>query len=379
MTAPAVRPSGFTRDGRQPRLVTTGPRDLALIEDAARMLAEARSLDDIRDIKSLAVAAQAYARKNGLGLDAQNNAGAIAIEAGIRLGEVLAEMRENDARASRGGDRGGERTSQNGTFDPPTLADLGISRRESAQAQALAASADEVRESVARSRAGRRPVTLGRAERVARDVKARRDRGERLGAPITQPAACDLRRGDFRTVLADLPDHSVDLILTDPPSPDAYLPLWSELGGFAKAKLAPHGVLATMSGHAHLPEVMARLGEHLHYRWIIAYLTRGSAARIHARNVTVGWKPVLVYGSLARWFHDVARSDGPDKAFHISGQSVSGMADLLGKLADPGQIICDPFAGGGTTAVVALAEGCSFVDAEIDQAVIESAWRRLAA
>ena len=57
------------------------------------------------------------------------------------------------------------------------------------------------------------------------------------------------------------------------------------------------------------------------------------------------------------------------------GQSVSGM----GLLADPSQVVCDPFAGGGTTAVVALGCGCSLIGAESDEATFEVALRRPAA
>lgn len=108
---------------------------------------------------------------------------------------------------------------------------------------------------------------------------------------------CDLRCGDFRDVLANIPDGSIDLILTDPPYPAEFLPLWTALAQFAVAKLAPQGVLAAMSGQTHLPEVIARLGEHLTYRWMIAYRMSGAANVVHARRVSTMWKPVLVYGS----------------------------------------------------------------------------------
>ena len=101
---------------------------LAILEGASRMLAEARTLDDLRRIRSLASAAQAYARKQHLGLAAQNDAGVIAIEAAIRMGEVLREMRETGERADVGERK---QMSENGT-SAPTLEDLGIPRKEAA-------------------------------------------------------------------------------------------------------------------------------------------------------------------------------------------------------------------------------------------------------
>lgn len=197
---------------------------------------------------------------------------------------------------------------------------------------------------------------------------------------IERPAELltDIRLGDFREVLADIPDGSVDLILTDPPYPAEFLPLWSDLAIFAKRVLSPSGVLAAMSGQTHLPGVFQRLGEHLTYRWTMAYLMSGSANVVHARRVSTMWKPVLVYGSSDRRLHDVATSKAADKEFHGWGQSESGFYDLISLLADPGAVVCDPFLGGGTTAVVAAARGCHFIGAEVDEAVFATAKARLA-
>jgi hypothetical protein len=219
------------------------------------------------------------------------------------------------------------------------------------------------------------PLPRRRVLRLIRDDDAD------MRPPVDRPAELlsDIRLGDFRRVLADLPDESVDLILTDPPYPAEFLPLWSDLAIFAKRVLSSSGVMAAMSGQTHLPEVYRRLGEHLPYRWTMAYLMSGAANVVHARRVSTMWKPVLVYGSTDRRLHDVATSKAADKEYHGWGQSESGMFDLLRLLADPGATICDPFLGGGTTAVVAAAYGCHFIGAESDAEVHGRAVRRLAA
>lgn len=219
------------------------------------------------------------------------------------------------------------------------------------------------------------PLPRRRVLRLIRDDEA--DLRPEPERPVDLLA--DIRLGDFRAVLADIPDGSLDLILTDPPYPAEFLPLWTDLAKFAAVKLAPHGMLAAMSGQIHLPEVYARLGEHLTYRWTMAYLMAGAANVVHARRVSTMWKPVLVYGSSGRRLHDVATSKAADKDFHGWGQSETGMYDLLRLLADPGATVCDPFVGGGTTAVVAQAHGCHFVGAEIDEGTYRTATKRLAA
>lgn len=221
-----------------------------------------------------------------------------------------------------------------------------------------------------------RTLDLKRIERIARD-NAPKDAPERVALPPT----CDLRLGDFREVLADVPDGSVDLILTDPPYPAEYLPLWSGLGELAARVLRHGGLLAAMSGQTHLPDVMARLGEHLPYRWTMAYLMPGKASVVHARAVSTQWKPILVYGSSdGVRFHDVVSSDEGDKSHHDWGQSESGMHALVRALAEPGAVVLDPFMGAGTTGVAAIRDGyCSrFIGVDIDGLAVGKAERRLA-
>lgn len=226
-----------------------------------------------------------------------------------------------------------------------------------------------------------RTIQLKDAERQVREA-----RRERAPVPDATPkTGVDVRHGDFRKVLADVPDGSVDVILTDPPYPAEFLPLWSALGQFAARVLRPGGSLLAMSGQSYLPAVMSRLGEHLEYHWTLAYLTPGGqAVQLFDRKVNTFWKPVLWYtfGAYAgRWVGDVARSDvnANDKRFHGWGQSESGTYDLLSRIAEPGMVVCDPFLGGGTTAVVAAAYGCLVIGAESDLSVYRRAVARLAA
>jgi site-specific DNA-methyltransferase (adenine-specific) len=224
-----------------------------------------------------------------------------------------------------------------------------------------------------------RTVHLKDAERIARE----HTRDTSVPPMRTGPEGVDIRAGDFRDVLADVPDGSVDLILTDPPYPAEYLPLWSGLGEFAARVLRPGGSLLAMSGHLYLPDVFSRLSEHLTYHWTLAYLTPGGqAVQVFPRKVNTFWKPVVWYTRPpyeGRWIGDVARSDvnDNDKRFHGWGQSESGMYDLLSRIAEPGDTVCDPFMGGGTTAVVAAAYGCKVIGAELEPKTLARAMARL--
>lgn len=178
-------------------------------------------------------------------------------------------------------------------------------------------------------------------------------------------------RGDFRT--ADVADASVDWIITDPPYPAEFLPLYGDLGAFAERVLRPGGSVVAMVGQSYLPAVMAQLGERLTYHWTLAYLTPGGqAVQLWDRKVNTFWKPLLWYvkGDYAgKWIGDVARSEvnDNDKRFHDWGQSESGMADIVERFTEAGELILDPFGGGMTTGIVAQALGRRFIGIEIDE------------
>lgn len=194
----------------------------------------------------------------------------------------------------------------------------------------------------------------------------------------------DLRHGDFQSVLGDIEPGTVDAIITDPPYPAEFLPLYAKLAEHAAQWLKPGGICAVMSGQIHLPEVMTLLGEHLDYHWTVAYLTPGGqAVQIFPRKVNTFWKPILIYrngeGDAGEWFGDVAKSEvnDNDKRYHHWGQSESGMADLIKRLSRPGDMIVDPFLGAGTTGVAALALGRSFIGCDVDADHVEAAQDRL--
>jgi site-specific DNA-methyltransferase (adenine-specific) len=324
--------------------------ELTLLAEGTRMLDAARSFNELRDVRDLAIAAEAYAKAHKLGRDAQAYAVEIALLASRRMAEQDPPSKPWH----------GESTA--GAVDIPQ-------QRRSENRELLAVTEDELRVIVR----GLRDPSRSRGHRLARDRRAK----TRDPLPVPVVGAADIRLGDFREVLADVADGSIDVVLTDPPYPGEFLPLWSDLGAFAARVLRPDGLLVAMSGQLHLPEVYRRLSEHLPYRWTIAYVATGHATVVHARRIHSMWKPVVVYGGTSRRLYDLARSGFAEKRDHPWGQSESGFTSLLQLVADPGQFVCDPFLGAGTTAVVALRHGCPFIGAEIDETHYRTALGRV--
>jgi ParB-like chromosome segregation protein Spo0J len=226
-----------------------------------------------------------------------------------------------------------------------------------------------------------------RTERIARETEADRRRAEPTSTQ-TVDGIVDIRHGDFREVLADIPDGSVDAIITDPPYPAEYIPLFGDLSKLAARILAPHGVLVAMTGQAWLRQYLEQLDTHLAYRWTAAYIAQGARTRMHAAKVGTGWKPLLVYrrrdaADLPFLVDDLfdsasGTSDGVDKQFHHWGQSESGIAEQVERFTQPGQLIVDPFLGGGTTAVACRALGRQFIGCDLDAAHVATSRERVA-
>lgn len=226
-----------------------------------------------------------------------------------------------------------------------------------------------------------RVLDVKRIERIARETEAERRRADPI-EPVTIHGAVDIRLGDFRQVLADVPDGSVDAIITDPPYPGEYIPLFGDLSELAARILAPHGVLVAMTGQAWLRQYLEQLDKHLAYRWTAAYITQGPRTRVHAAKVGTGWKPLLVYRrrdatDLPFLVDDLFDSAGDDKRHHHWGQSESGIAEQVERFTQPGALVVDPFLGGGTTAVVCRDLGRRFIGCDIDAAHVAASRERL--
>ena len=225
------------------------------------------------------------------------------------------------------------------------------------------------------------------AERGLMQVDRRRKREERAAEKDSELLArtpssdVDLHHLPVAELHTVVPAGSVDVIFTDPPYPREYLPAWGELAAFAAHALKPSGVLVAMSGQSYLPEVMVSLGEHLTYRWTVAYLMPGADTTIWPRKVKTRWKPVLVYGAAEEWLNiDVVHADtlqAQDDRLHQWGQQAPGVVRLLEPFVKPGYVVCDPFVGGGTSALAARVHGCAFIGADSDATQLDTTRERV--
>jgi hypothetical protein len=188
--------------------------------------------------------------------------------------------------------------------------------------------------------------------------------------------ACDFRQ-------AEIADESVDIIITDPPYPQEFVPLYEDLAKFAARVLKPGGSCIAMIGQSYLPDIVAGMAKHLRYHWTCGYITPGGqSVQLWERKVNTFWKPLLWFtkGDYAGdWVGDVCKSEtnDNDKNHHHWGQSESGMADIVERFTSRGSVVLDPFLGGGTTGVVCVTKQRTFIGIEIDKEVASKAEQRI--
>lgn len=190
--------------------------------------------------------------------------------------------------------------------------------------------------------------------------------------------------GDALELIQDIPNESVDLIFTDPPYLKEYLPLYGWLSEQANRVLKPNGFLLTYAGGYHKAKVIECLSEHLEYFWDFVVLHRTMSSMIWDKRVIARYKSILAYrkkGSKAKPRMNVlaviSEISGPDKRFHRWGQTETAARYLIECFTHEGDLVLDPFIGGGTTPWVCSRIGRSCIGFEIDPAAAEIARSRL--
>lgn len=200
---------------------------LVLLSKANQMLAECKTIDEAKDLMDIASAAKHYAQKHKLGKEAVNHAREIEIRAEILLGEFLKQMEKNKGTLKVG----------NAVVTPgyhgkiPTLAEIGVTKKESSESQRLANLPESEKEKVILGKIPKKNAIRKNKETETREAK------------IAQPLPKDLYQilladppweyehsvSDSRKIENQYPTMSLEIIcnLKIPAAPDSLLFLWA--------------------------------------------------------------------------------------------------------------------------------------------------------
>ncbi len=188
-------------------------------------------------------------------------------------------------------------------------------------------------------------------------------------------------QGDALEVLRGMEAGSVDLLFADPPYgvgkaewDGEFLYEWLPLA----ARLV-RGCMVVTPGIVNLLKMPESVGE-LRYRWTCS----GWIANALVRGA-VGfgnWIPALLYcaddKSVYRQAQDAKRIViGGDMPPHPSPKPIEFMRWIVGTFSEPGELVCDPFCGSGTTGVACMELGRRFVGIELSENYCAMARRRI--
>ena len=186
---------------------------------------------------------------------------------------------------------------------------------------------------------------------------------------------------DFRAL--EVPDQTLDMFFTDPPYQLSDLSLFEALGEFASRKLKPGGILLTYVGTRELIPAGHLMEKHLKYYSLVIVRNHGGVfVPVVGRKLMHGYKTLLYYsnGPLPRdtsVLYDYMEGSAKEKELHPWQQPVGEALKYIGDLSKPGDLICDPFLGSGTTAVACERLSRRFVGCDVDLGCVNMARKRV--
>lgn len=220
---------------------------------------------------------------------------------------------------------------------------------------------------------------------------------------------------DPLTGLASLPDKSVDHVLTDPPyEAEAHSDMVRRLDGPGRGRSVP--VSAPLDFGSMDEEVRSRVAFEMvrvTRRWLVVFCQAEGVTAWREALVAAGgsyrraciWvkpdgmpqisgdRPGMGYESIvtahaggrSRWngggrvgVYTFLRCQGGVKSLHPTQKPLDLMEALVRDFTDPGELVCDPFAGSGTTGVACKRLGRRFIGFERDPKYHAIAVKRIA-
>ena len=200
------------------------------------------------------------------------------------------------------------------------------------------------------------------------------------------PRTIAIHHADARVFANALPDNSVDLIYTDPPYYRSFLWTYGWLAEVGARILRPGGWLLAMGGGNWADEILGSMAEHMIYHYTLLVRLSASAGgvlRPHGQKAPVisRVKPIYVFAKGRTTPRTVVYSpfagDGNDKRYHHWGQEEKSTRYYVDCFSTTGDLVFDPFVGGGTTAVVCQALERRFIGCDIDQQAVATTRARL--
>jgi len=350
---------------------------VVIFTKAAQMLAEADTIQKTKELKDLALTARDWAIRKGLGEEAVRHAQSYALRAERKMGEML------KATERARGKRTDLVTQSNQVDEKPTLAELGLKKRESSRAQFIADLPEDVFEEIETGK-----ITV---HEVIKKVKAK-----------TKKEKIDTARKKIVEAVKENPNPPIiihsdcknftgkcDLLLTDPP----YMTDIKNINHFAKwlpkkLKYVKSTGFAFIFIGAYPQELAAYLNIAMPTQ-ILVWTYKNTLGAAPKNKYKLNWQAILFYRMqnspeldcpITNELWTVQNINAPDGRhdgrYHAWEKPIELAERLIRHTTKPNDIILDCFAGTGTFLLAGAKLGRQAIGYEIDKKMIDIAVKR---
>lgn len=219
-------------------------------------------------------------------------------------------------------------------------------------------------------------------EREAKNKERKSRQRERYRKPDDH-APIRLYHSDFRDLerIARIQPGTVDLVLTDVPYDRKFTTQFDDLGSFAARVLKEGGVFCVYLGVIQVADAIKSFTQRLEYRATAFSSWLGDGPVIQPIQCVTQTTPLLVFSKgkwtrTTRWYNSFHNSVA-EQDLHEWQKPLVDVEHWLLSFSDPGDLICDPCAGSGSTAAVCRRHDRRFVGGDIDRDAVRLAQTRL--
>lgn len=182
-----------------------------------------------------------------------------------------------------------------------------------------------------------------------------------------------------------VPEGQVDFVVTDPPyfpDEDGSYTLYEAAGRIARKVLKPGGFCAVYLGKLALPDLLSILSAHLDYEWTTAVYRPDGGWTFRKTQFKECWRPIGIFRKPGQRNETVYCPDAweehlPEKDTHEWQQEIGPVKALIEKYSAPGQLVLDPYCGGGTKPLAAKLLARHYLSFDVNPDAVRAAIQRL--